>query len=165
MSAPAPTAPPLAEAPAPPLPVPRPAERAKANESVAALPPARQPQAPTPSAPATLTPNDSSLIGKGGGDRYLNKVRDSILGNLIYPGSAQSQRLAGVAKYEIVIDRQGRLLGLRLLHSTGADMLDRAGRDAVELAAPFGPPPADVIGDQIGMELTLYIGPDAQKFQ
>jgi protein TonB len=157
--------PPLAEMPAPPLPVPRPSERPKASEAVAALPPARQAAAPTSAEPATLTPNDSSLMGKGGGDRYLNKVRDSILANLIYPGAAQSQRTAGVAKYEIIIDRQGRLLVVRLLRSAGADVLDQAGRSAVELSAPFGAPPPDIIGDQIGMVLTLYIGPDAQKFQ
>jgi periplasmic protein TonB len=157
--------PPLAEMPAPPLPVPRPSERPKANEAVAALPPARQPAAPTAAQPATLTPNDSALIGKGGGDRYLNRVRDSILDNLIYPGSAQSQSIAGVAKYEIVIDRQGHLLALHLLHSSGVDVLDQAGRSAVELSAPFGAPPAEIIGDQIGMALTLYIGPDAKKLQ
>lgn len=155
----------LPETPPAPLPVPRPAARPKPDEALAALPPKRQPAAPTPAAPATLTPNDSSLLGKGGGDRYLNKVRDSILGNLIYPGLARSQGLAGVAKYEIIIDRNGRLLGMRLLRSAGNEMLDRAGWDAVQLAAPFGAPPADVIGDQIGMVLTLYIGPDAQKFQ
>ena len=161
----APLLPALAEMPAPPLPVPRPVERRKTNETVAALPPRPQPAAPTPAAPATLTPSDSALLGKGGGDRYLNKVRESILRNLIYPGIARSQRLAGVAKYQILIDRQGRVLGMRLLHSSGAEMLDRAGWDAVELGAPFGPPPEDVPGDQIGLELTLYIGPDAQKFQ
>jgi protein TonB len=157
--------PPLAEMPAPPLPVPRPSEHPKANEAVAALPPARQPVAPTPSEPATLTPHDSAMNGKGGGDRYLNKMRDNILESLIYPGSAQSQRLAGVAKYEIVIDRQGSLLYVRLLRSSGAEVLDQAGRSAVELSQPFGAPPAEIIGDQIGLTLTLYIGPDARKLQ
>ena len=157
--------PPLAEMPEPPLPVPRPSERPKANQAVAALPPARQPAAPTAAQPATLTPNDSALIGMGGGDRYLNKMQKSIVESLIYPGSAQSQHIAGVAKYEIVIDRQGRVLLVRLLHSSGVEVLDQAGKSAVELSGPFGAPPPEVIGDQINLTLTLYIGPDAQKFQ
>jgi len=149
--------PPPSLASAPPLPVPPPRERPKASEAVAAVAPTHQ---------STIQPmNDSALTGKGGGDRYLNKVRDNILGNLIYPGAARSQSIAGVAQFEIIIDRQGHLLQLRLRHSSGADMLDRAGRDAVELSAPFGPPPPDVVGDQIGLELTLYIGPEARSMQ
>ena len=140
-----------------PLPVPPPLQRPRVVRELAAIPP----KPPAESQP----PSESELVGKGGGDRYLNKVRDKILANLIYPGSARSQNLAGVVRFELVVDRQGRLLHVRLLHSSGADMLDRAGRDAVELGAPFGPPPVDVPGDHIGLELTLYIGPDMRNVE
>jgi periplasmic protein TonB len=149
--------PPPSLASAPPLPVAPPRERPKASEAVAATAPTHQ---------TTIQPmNDSALIGKGGGDRYLNNMRDKIHGNFIYPGAARSQSIAGVAHFEIIIDRQGNLLQLRLLRSSGADILDRAGRDAVELSAPFDPPPADVVGDQVGLELTLPMGLDARGVQ
>jgi len=149
--------PPPSLASAPPLPVPPPRERPKASEAVAATAPTHQ---------STIQPmNDSALIGKGGGNRYLNKMRDKIHGNFIYPGAARSRGIAGVAHYALVIDRQGNLLELHLLHSSGADILDRAGRDAVELSAPFDPPPADVPGDQISLELTLPMGLDVQGVQ
>ncbi len=150
--------PPPSLASAPPLPLPPPPrERPKASEAVAATAPTHQ---------STIQPmNDSALIGKGGGDRYLNKMRDKIHGNFIYPGAARSRGIAGVAHFAIIIDRQGNLLDLRLLHSSGADVLDRAGRDAVELSAPFDPPPADVPGDQISLELTLPMGLDARGVQ
>jgi len=150
--------PPQSLASAPPLPLPPPPrERPKASEAVAATAPTHQ---------STIQPmNDSALIGKGGGDRYLNKMRDKIHGNFIYPGAARSRGIAGVAHYAIIIDRLGNLLDLRLLHSSGADILDRAGRDAVELSAPFDPPPADVPGDQISLELTLPMGLDTGGVQ
>ncbi|MGO8865076.1 MAG: TonB family protein [Alphaproteobacteria bacterium] len=149
--------PPPSLASAPPLPVPPPHERPKASEAVAAVAPTHQ---------STIEPmNDSAFFGKGGGDRYLNKMRDKIHGNFIYPGAARSRGIAGVAHYAIVIDRRGNLLELRLLHSSGADILDRAGRDAVELSAPFDPPPADVPGDQVSLELTLPMGLDVHGVQ
>ncbi|MFI4985808.1 MAG: energy transducer TonB [Alphaproteobacteria bacterium] len=153
-----------AEAPEPPVPVLPPAQPEKPKPVMAAVPPARHPPAQSPAvqSPPTRIPSESSLPGEGGGDRYLNKVRDSILGNLIYPGSARSHGIAGVARYELVVDRQGRLLQARIVRSSGADDLDRAGLEAVELSAPFGPPPPDVIGDQIGLLLTLYIGPETR---
>ena len=144
--------PPPSVASAAPLPVPPPRERPKASEAVAATAPTHQ---------STIEPMyDSAFFGKGGGDRYLNKMRDKINGNYIYPGAARSRGIAGVARYAIVIDRQGNLLQLHLLHSSGVDILDRAGRDAVELSAPFDPPPAELSGDQVGLVLTLPMGLD-----
>ncbi len=149
------------ELPPPPLPVPpppQPPQPQRAKPLLAALPPLHRPSAESAT---PRPPSESSLTGEGGGDRYLNKVRDIIISNLIYPGAARAGDIAGVARFELVIDRQGHLLELRLARSSGAEVLDRAGREAVELSAPFGPPPPDVIGDQIGLLLTLYIGPDA----
>ena len=114
---------------------------------------------PPPDTSSAELLSENPLTGEGGGDRYLNAVRDEIIRHLTYPASARLMHLAGTAQYEIVIDRQGRLLGLRLLQSTGSDILDRAGIETIRQAAPFGPPPPDLTGERIGMVLTLNLEP------
>jgi protein TonB len=126
-------------------------------------PPSRTEQATIsltpPDTPSAESANASPVTGEGGGDRYLNAVRDAIIRHLTYPASARLGHLAGTAQYAIVIDRQGRLLGVHLLQSTGSDILDRAGIETIREAAPFDPPPPDLTGERIGMLLTLNLEP------
>ncbi len=127
-------------------------------------PPLRTEQAAIPSTPPDTSSSaelqsENPLTGEGGGDRYLNAVRDAIINHLTYPASARLMHLAGTAQIEIVIDRQGQLLGLRLLQSTGSDILDRVGIQTIQQAAPFDPPPPDLTGERIGMLLTLNLEP------
>ncbi|HKO08040.1 MAG TPA: ABC transporter substrate-binding protein [Alphaproteobacteria bacterium] len=118
------------------------------------------PGAGTPVAriPPDRSQSEIGIQGKGGGDPYLNALRDAIVRNLTYPALAHGR--AGIAKYEMVMDRQGVMLKLAIVQSTGSPDLDRAGMDAVQKSAPFDPPPAKIIGDRIGLQLTLYIGPN-----
>jgi protein TonB len=136
-----------------PVPVPRPAPPppSPAPKSVAAV--------PRPQSPAIQVPNMSEQVGEGGGDRYLNAMRDKITGNLIYPAAARARHVTGVAKYEMLIARSGRLVRARLVQSTGDDLLDQAGLDAIELTAPFEPLPADVPGAQVALVFTIFIEP------
>lgn len=97
--------------------------------------------------------------GQGGGDRYLNSVRDDILSHFTYPAEAKLRQLTGTAQYEIVVDRQGNLLGLRLVSSAGNEILDQAGLESIRRSAPFRPVPDDVTGDRIGLLFTLYMDP------
>jgi len=66
--------------------------------------------------------------------------------------------------YEIVIDRQGQLLKVWLLQSSGYEILDKAGLMTVRQAAPFAPVPPDVLPglDPIGLQLTLPM-PEASR--
>lgn len=113
----------------------------------------------SPDTPSAELANASPVTGEGGGDRYLNAVRDAIINHLTYPASARLMHLAGTAQYGIVIDRQGRLLVVHLLQSTGSDILDRVGIETIQQAAPFDPPPSDLTGERIGMLLTLNLEP------
>lgn len=148
-----------------------PAAPASANSQpqVASLPPARA--APSPPAAAPTGPavnelsapkwSDSERRGEGGGDRYLNALRDAIVGNLIYPASAHG--MAGIAKYEIVMNRQGVMLKVVQLQTTGVPALDRAGMDAIQNTMPFQPLPLRIVRTPVFILATLYIGPeDAQ---
>lgn len=145
-----------------------PAAPASANTppQVASLPPTRA--APTPPAAAPAGPavselsapkwSDSERRGEGGGDRYLNALRDAIVGNLIYPASAHG--LSGIAKYEIVLNRQGVMLKVVQVQTTGIPALDRAGMDAIQNTMPFQPLPLRIVANPVFILATLYIGPE-----
>ncbi len=121
------------------------------EQAMIPAPPVQQP-------PANL-PDTSPTLGKGGGDPYLNAVRDAILSHFVYPSELSSMRLTGTARYQIVLDRQGNLLGLQLLQSAGNGVLDEAGMETIKRAAPFGPPPSDVSGDHIGLLFIFHMAP------
>ena len=127
-----------------PTPPPHPPER------TAALSP------PPPSAQAR---SERERRGEGGADRYLNAVRRDILRNRIYPPAARLLGLAGTAEFAVLLDRQGRLLRLRLLQSSGAEILDKAGMGAIERSAPFRPLPPDIIGDKVELVVAVHMAP------
>jgi periplasmic protein TonB len=112
------------------------------------------PSASTASAPEF---SESERSGEGGGSRYLNAMRDTILSNLIYPLAAQGS--SGIAKYRILVGRNGLLLGLRMVESSGSPALDRAGSDAIQNSVPFQPLPANIIGDTVVISVMLIIAP------
>jgi protein TonB len=136
----------------PPLPV---AQQAAIPqpEQQAAIP---QPLQPDPPA----GPYDQlNPLGEGGGDKYLNAMRDSIINHRFYPPTAEMFGWVGVAIYKIQIDRKGQLMGVRLVKSSGYDLLDKAGLTTIKNAAPFGPvPPGFARGlETIVVDLTLPI--------
>ncbi|HYB09597.1 MAG TPA: TonB family protein [Alphaproteobacteria bacterium] len=168
----APEAPDAVAAPANP-PVKSPTVDPHANEAIASLEPLPQlkpapppnPTAPdaetSPQRPPARTAETSTELqpGQGGGDRYLEKIRQDIDRNRVYPPEARSLGISGTAQYAIFIDRQGHLLRLRLLQSSGADLLDRAGMQMIQQSAPFQPPPLDLKGNEIRLVVMLHIGP------
>jgi protein TonB len=145
-----------------PLSLPLPAEPSAMSIPFDPPPPPEVDQAMIPAAPPPVppAPPDTSLLpGEGGGDPYLNAVRDAILSRFAYPPEAVSVQLAGTARYEITLDRDGNVIGLRLLQSAGSNVLDQAGMDTIKRAAPFGPPPADIGGERVGLIFTLSMVP------
>jgi TonB family protein len=129
---------------------PNPSVPAKPTNEMTAL----TPMPVQPNMPARL---DSQIRGQGGGDRYLNALRDIIVSNIIYPQAARGS--SGVAKYVMVISRQGWMLDLRLVESSASVALDRAGMDAIQNSAPFEPLPPTVPGKAVAIDVYLYLGP------
>lgn len=123
-----------------------------------APPPTKAPQ--EQAAAPIRTPVVSELTGEGGGDRYFNEIRDEILAKRIYPDLARALQLKGTARYEMDVDRSGKLLQVRTLNSTGIPMLDQSGVDAIIKAAPFPPVPEDISGEPVRLFLTFYLGPE-----
>jgi len=59
----------------------------------------------------------------------------------------------------VLVDRKGRLLRVRLLRSSGTDVLDKAGVEMIERSAPFRPLPPDIIGEVVDLVVTLHLAP------
>jgi periplasmic protein TonB len=165
-----PTLPPPPEPPAPATDLTAPATQPETKSSAPLSKPQQQKppkSARAPAKTAALAPNrqpsaakaEDDWVGGGGGDKYLNALRDDILRNRSYPPEIRSIGLDGTAQYEIVLDRQGGLLHLRLLRSSGIDVLDHAGLVMIEKTAPFQPLPPDIEGDAVQLVVTLHMAP------
>lgn len=99
---------------------------------------------------------ENSGRGQGGGDPYLNAMRDRITARIVYPGAGGR---AGTAFYRAVITRGGRLARVELLRSTGVAALDQAGLDAIRASAPFNPLPRYIPGDSAVIDIALRVAP------
>jgi protein TonB len=179
---------PASDVPTPPRPAPNSEPTPEDKETVATLPPSVEVAPPAPpqvkeqssSPPSATTAPPSKPVtnvtpprhptrsqpshfnlpkGPNGGNRYLSAVRDDILSKLIYPPAARYIRLEGTAQYGLLVDRQGRLLQVRLLQSSGADILDKAGMEMIERSAPLRPLPSGIKGDPVELVLTVHIAP------
>lgn len=152
-------------------PTPAPAEPSSADQPTAPAdlgdipPPTPKPPVPkaqtAPAPPATpkVPPSANPSLGEGGGDAYLNSIRDRILSFRYYPAVAGPLQLSGTAIYEITLERSGQVDAVRLLRSTGVGTLDDIGFTMIRRAAPFAAVPPYIPGDPIRMVLQLNIGP------
>ncbi|WP_345772382.1 energy transducer TonB [Azospirillum baldaniorum] len=110
------------------------------------------PAAPPASAPAQAAPvvrNSNALPTWHG----------AVLGHLErykrYPRIAQMRRQQGVPQVHITLDRQGRVLAVRLHKGSGFEALDEETIALVERASPLPAPPPDVAQDR--MELVVPV--------
>jgi len=77
---------------------------------------------------------------------YLDNVRENIVRAWHYPAQASEERKEGQVDVEFTILKDGRLLDVRILQSSGFGSLDREAIRAVKAASPFKPIP-----DQMGV--------------
>ena len=73
--------------------------------------------------------------------QYLRTWVDRVerVGNLNYPEEARRKRIHGSLRMLVVVDRNGTVQELRVLESSGYDVLDEAAMRIVRLCAPFAP--------------------------
>ena len=71
---------------------------------------------------------------------YLEKFRQKVefYGNRYYPEAAKQQRLAGEVRLMVILNASGGIRAIRLIDSSGHEMLDEAAKASVRKAAPFG---------------------------
>ena len=71
---------------------------------------------------------------------YLEKFRQKVefYGNRYYPETAKRQNLAGEVRLMVILNQNGGIRAIRLIHSSGHLALDDAAKESVRKAAPFG---------------------------
>ncbi|MGQ9659508.1 MAG: energy transducer TonB [Thermochromatium sp.] len=69
------------------------------------------------------------------------------IGNLNYPQAARDQRLYGSLVLHVAVRADGSVESIRVVRSSGFDLLDQAAIQIVELAAPFSPFPPDIAAE------------------
>ncbi len=153
---PPPTAPP--EKPTVPAEMPKP----KPKPEVARLEPPKR-EAETPQGPH-LAPTLQFKVAPGErletGDPYLNQLRAAVERHRIYPRVVGQFGLPveGTATYLMVLDRSGRLLGIRLQRSSGTAGIDEAAATMLRESQPFPPPPAN-FPDPLPLTVSLTLFP------
>jgi periplasmic protein TonB len=70
-----------------------------------------------------------------------------------YPPQAHGK--VGEARLAFSIDRTGRVLASRIVHSSGSDALDREALALVRRAAPFPPPPTGLPDDRLSFVVPI----------
>lgn len=71
---------------------------------------------------------------------YLEKFREKVelYGNQYYPEQAKQQQLAGQVRLMVILNQEGGIRAIRLLESSGHNILDEAAKNSVRRGAPFG---------------------------
>ncbi len=78
-------------------------------------------------------------------DAWAKKVER--IGNLNYPQAAREQGLYGSLILHVAVRKDGSVEGIRVVRSSGIELLDRAAIQIVEIAAPFSPFPPDIAAE------------------
>lgn len=147
-SRPARPAPPKPAAPAlEPLPV-----QSGAAPELAVSPPAVP---PVPVEPPPLTqpvlPAPDPALEEG----YRARIRQTIDAHKHYPRLARRLGHEGRVVVAFTIEADGRLAGVRVVESSGSELLDEAALEAVREAAPFPPFPSGISRKQWSFTLPL----------
>jgi protein TonB len=87
---------------------------------------------------------------------YLEAWRRKVerVGNLNYPEEAKERRLYGSLILQVALRADGGLEDVRVLRSSGFDVLDEAAVRIVELAAPFAPFPPGIRAETDILDIT-----------
>ena len=138
-----------------------PLTRAPSEESIAtpALPVPPQPQA-TPSppepvappvvpAPRTSAPDPQTLAA------YGKHLAGAVAAHQRYPRLALMRQWQGTTLLQLQLDREGGLTEVRVLNSSGHDILDKQAIDMVRAALPFPPLPAGLSGRALTVDVPV----------
>lgn len=87
---------------------------------------------------------------------YLDAWRRKVerIGNLNYPQEAKEKALFGSLILHVAVRADGSLEGVRVVRSSGHEVLDQAAVSIVQLAAPFAPFPDDIKAETDVLDIT-----------
>ncbi len=97
-----------------------------------------KPFAPDTTAPPRPRPSAAQVAS------WHRKIVLQIERHKGYPAAAQARRQTGVAQLAFTLDRQGRVIASRVVHSSGFALLDQETIATVRRAQPFPPPPPNM---------------------
>ena len=98
---------------------------------------ARRPRKYTISSASTRRSHDALYL-----DNWRRRIE--AVGNINYPAEARRQQMYGNVRMLVALQPTGRVEEVRILQSSGYDVLDQAAVDIVTLAAPFEPFPDEL---------------------
>lgn len=90
---------------------------------------------------ASRKPGSGRDMGNAAVSNYPGKVATKLRRALRYPAKARRERLRGEVHVAFTVAGGGGVSGIRVVRSSGSDVLDGAALDAVRRAAPFPPIP------------------------
>ncbi len=87
---------------------------------------------------------------------YLDAWRRKVerIGNLNYPDEARRKKLYGNLVLHVAVRADGSIKNIRILHSSGEKVLDKAAIRIVRLSAPFAPFPRDIRAETDILDIT-----------
>lgn len=159
-AAPSPSAPEQSTQPAEAPPLPPPEKPSTPEQAGRPVPRKDRPQ-PTPqkqeaATPRALHPAPRRLNVEPGerfesGDPYLNQLHALIERHRVYPRVIGPFGLPveGTAIYDLAVDRDGKIIGMKLEHSSGVAGIDQAVANMIRSALPFPPLPSDYPDDVV----------------
>jgi protein TonB len=98
------------------------------------------PPAPVTTAPPPPRPSAAQMTS------WHRQIAIQLERHKNYPPAAQARHETGIATLAFTIDRQGRVVSSRVVHSSGSASLDEETLATVRRAAPFPPPPFNLSG-------------------
>ena len=110
-------------------------------------------EVPRPS--ATATPPRPPAIDAGALAAYGRELAGAVATHQRYPRIALLRQWQGTAVLQLELAADGRLLGVRVLSSSGHDTLDRQALDMVREAVPLPSLPAALAGRPLTVEVPV----------
>ena len=86
---------------------------------------------------------------------YFSRIKHQIQRTWVYPAQGTERRLSGELTLKFEISRDGNLLGLRLVNTSGSNILDINAIKAVKEAAPYYPFPTTISKKKLSILATF----------
>jgi len=110
-------------------------------------------------APVSLNTKEPAYIS------YFNRIKQAIEQNWQYPELALRYGLQGRLSLEFAVGSSGELEQLRIVRSSGSQLLDDEALRAIKSAAPFPPIPTWIRGNPLVISVTMEYNDNRANFR
>ena len=106
-------------------------------------------EAPSNDEPIPLDTKEEKYVS------YFSRIKQQIQRAWVYPAQGAKKKLSGEVTLKFEISKDGNLLSLRLVNTSGFDVLDINATKAVKEAAPYYPFPATISKKKLSILATF----------